>query len=264
MDPQQRYVAHRPFIDRTVEAICRRHHVSTADHDDVVSAVQWHLVKDDYHVWRVFEERAPIEVYLLAVIRQVFQDWRNTQWGRWRPSAEARRRGPVAVLLETLRSRDGLPLEQVIETMRTNHGVSETPVALRALAAELPARQLRTFVSTDTIDVTDEVDARSSAPSSAVAHEVAVEADRVSEALDRALAQLPTGDRLLLRLRFDDDLSIATLARSQSADYQITYRRLTRVLGDLRRSLEAAGVSEFDAAQVLARRGLALREDTTS
>lgn len=258
VDPAQLYLAHRPFIDRTVGAICQRHHVSATDRDDFVSAIQFHLIKDNYQVWRAFEGRAPIEVYLLAVLRQAFQEWRNTQWGRWRPSVAARRLGPVAVLLEILWVRDGLAIDEVIEMMRTNHGVTETPAALHALASQLPTRPTRTFVPTD------EIDTRTSAPSGEDTHIGAVEADRVSEALDQALSQLTASDRLLLRLRFDEGLPIATLARSQAADYQTTYRRLTRVLGDVRRALEASGVSAFDAGQVLARRGLALREDQTS
>jgi RNA polymerase sigma factor (sigma-70 family) len=263
VDPEQFYLAHRLFIDRTAGTICQRHHVSMADRDDFVSIVHMHMISDGYRALRLFEGRAPIEVYLLAVIRQVFQDWRNTQWGRWRPSAEARRRGPVAVLLETLRVRDEVPLDQAIEMMRTNHGVTETPAALHEMAAALPVRLQRAFVSTDAIGGADDIDTHVSVPSGDLAHETAAEADRVSEALDRALAQLPPGDRLLLRLRFDDALPITTLARSQGADYQITYRKLARVLSELRRFLEAAGVSEFDAAQVLASRGLALREDQT-
>jgi RNA polymerase sigma factor for flagellar operon FliA len=256
VDPEHLYLTHRPFIDRTIGAMCQRHHVSTADRDDFVSAAHFHLVKDDYHVWRVFEGRAPIEVYLVAVLRQTFQDWRNARWGRWRPSAAARRLGPVAVLLETLWVRDGLAIDQVIEMMRTNHGVTESPAALHAMASQLPVRPPRTFVPTE------EIDEHLKVPSGEDTHVGTVEADRVSHALDGALAHLTVEDRLLLRLRFDDDLPIATLARSRGTDYQTTYRRLTRVLGDVRRSIEASGVSAFDAAQVLARRGLAERDLT--
>jgi RNA polymerase sigma factor (sigma-70 family) len=257
VDPEQQYLAQRSFIDRTVAAICQRHHVSSADRDDVVSAAHFHMVRDDYRVFRVFEGRAPIEVYLLAVIRQVFQDWRNAAWGRWRPSVAARRLGPVAVLIETLSIRDGLPWSEVVEIVRTNHGVADTPAALEAIAAQLPERPRRTFVDEAAIDT------HRSAPSAEQGHMDAVEAARVSAAVDQALMTLPTQDRLLLRLRFDDDLAIGALAQYQGVDYQTAYRHLGRVLQGLRRLVEASGVSASDAADVLARRGLAMRDERT-
>ena len=40
------------------------------------------------------------------------QDWRNARWGKWRPSAEARRQGALATHLERLMRRDGLTFEE--------------------------------------------------------------------------------------------------------------------------------------------------------
>lgn len=257
MDPEQLYLEHRPFIEETLARICERYHVAHVDRDDLVSAAHFHLVRDDYRVLRAFEGRAPLTVYLLAVLRQLFQDWRNSRWGRWRPSVAARRLGPDAMLIEQLCQRDGHSLDEAVMLARTNHGVSSPESELRGLAAQLPARARRVYVSDDALaDVATSGDADELVG--------AEEADRVSQALDRALGALSPEDRVLVRLRFEQDVSIAALARAQATDYQFIYRRLSRVLTGLRAAVEASGVSAVDAADVLARRGLALREERAS
>lgn len=63
------------------------------------------------------------------------------------------------------------------------------------------------------------------------------------EALDRALAELPTSDRLLLRFRFQDDLSVPEITRLVDGGSPFaTYRRLDKILARVRAILEAAGV----------------------
>jgi RNA polymerase sigma factor (sigma-70 family) len=62
--------------------------------------------------------------------------------------------------------------------------------------------------------------------------------------LDAALAQLETEDRVILRLRFEDDVSVPEIARLLRLGSPFAlYRRLKRILATLRRALEAMGVS---------------------
>ena len=72
-----------------------------------------------------------------------------------------------------------------------------------------------------------------------------VRAIELSAALESAVARLDVADRLLLRLRFQDDLSIPRIARmigAQSAAH--VYRRLERVLASLRTTLRQVGVED--------------------
>jgi len=63
--------------------------------------------------------------------------------------------------------------------------------------------------------------------------------------LDAALAQLETEDRVILRLRFEDDVSVPEIARLLRLGSPFAlYRRLKRILETLRRALEAMGVSD--------------------
>lgn len=69
--------------------------------------------------------------------------------------------------------------------------------------------------------------------------------EELRRALDSAIDQLSTSDRLLLRFRFQDDLSVPQIARLLEAGSPfVTYRRLDRILAKLRQILEKAGVSE--------------------
>ena len=64
-------------------------------------------------------------------------------------------------------------------------------------------------------------------------------------ALESALTLLEPRDRLLLKLRFEDDLSVPELVRSLGFPTRFhLYRRLSHVLKDLRSALERSGVRE--------------------
>lgn len=66
-------------------------------------------------------------------------------------------------------------------------------------------------------------------------------------ALDSALAQLELEDRVILRLRFEDDVSVPEIARLLSLGSPFAlYRRLNRILKTMRKALVAAGI--YDAA----------------
>jgi RNA polymerase sigma factor (sigma-70 family) len=63
--------------------------------------------------------------------------------------------------------------------------------------------------------------------------------------LDAALAQLDTEDRVILRLRFEDDVSVPEIARLLNLGSPFSlYRRLNRILASVRRTLEAAGIND--------------------
>jgi len=71
----------------------------------------------------------------------------------------------------------------------------------------------------------------------------AVERAERRDALGRALAALAPQDRLLVRLRFEDDASVRDIARLMGFPSVFhVYRRLDRVLSTLRGALHAAGI----------------------
>jgi RNA polymerase sigma factor (sigma-70 family) len=70
-------------------------------------------------------------------------------------------------------------------------------------------------------------------------------AAQLHDVLQFAVAALAPDDRLLLRLRFEDDLSAAEISRLMSCRSPFdVYRRLRRVLGSLRTALLTRGVRD--------------------
>src|SRR5262249_50271643 len=172
----------------------------------------------------------------------------NRQWGKWRPSAEAKRIGPPAILLERLVSRDGWSIEQAAETMRVNHGIvlDET---LRALCVKLeqrrPARQL--------VEEEQALDVPSSAPgpdANVVRAEQGFLAKRVQTALERARQLLDPEERLILRMRFEDSVPVADIARALHLNQRRLYRTIERLLARIGQSLEAEGISRADVSRL--------------
>ena len=75
--------------------------------------------------------------------------------------------------------------------------------------------------------------------------DVALEQREWRSALEAALARLGTQDRVILRLRFEDGVSVPEIARLLRIGSPFAlYRRLNRILAELRRTLEAAGIRD--------------------
>ena len=61
-------------------------------------------------------------------------------------------------------------------------------------------------------------------------------------AAQSAMASMTAQDRVILRLRFACNASIASIARSLGVEQRPLYRRIEALLATLRRALEEAGV----------------------
>jgi RNA polymerase sigma factor (sigma-70 family) len=68
-----------------------------------------------------------------------------------------------------------------------------------------------------------------------------------AERLDAALSALPPADRLLLKFRFEDDLSASAIAKAMGLPTPFhVYRRLNALFLSLRRALRAGGLEGPD------------------
>jgi RNA polymerase sigma factor (sigma-70 family) len=244
------FLASLPVIDEISGYVCRRHRLSGAEADDFRSEVRIHFLERDCEVLRRFEQRSSLPTYITVVIQRLYLDYRNRQWGKWRPSAEARRVGPAGILLERLATRDGWTLEEALETLRVNHGI-ELDEPLRALSTRLSKRiPGRRFVPEDAA-----LDLESDGPTPEH-HVVRAEqnflATRIRAALDRARQALAADERVILKLRFDDALPVSHMASALGLDQKRLYRTIERILIKLRTSLAADGLSREEVAGVFA------------
>ena len=243
------FLAQLALIERVIAFVCSRHHLSAADADDFASHVKLKFVENQYDILKKFEGRSSLRTYLTVVIQRLFLDYRTSAWGKWRPSAEARRAGPVAILLERLIGRDGLEFDHACETLATNHRVTMDRGDLERLAARLPVRMRRRFESDDAL-ADRAVDDRA-ADDLAADGERQQLADRLSASLRKVIAGFAVQDRLILTMRFEDARTVAEIASTLRLDQKALYRRVERLLKDLREGLEAAGIERAQVLEIL-------------
>jgi RNA polymerase sigma factor (sigma-70 family) len=243
------FLSSLPVIDDVTSQVCRRHRLDGPAADDFRSEVRLHFVEGHYDVLRRFEGRSTLRTYVTVVIQRLFLDYRNRLWGKWRPSTEAKRLGPSAILLERLVSRDGWSFEQAAEILQVNHRVvvDETLYALYLKVSQrLPPRQLVPESEAN------EIESSSPGPDTNVLQaEEDFLAKRLQAALDRARQALAPERRLILKMRFEDAVPVADIARALHLNQKRLYRTIEQLLADLRKSLEADGVSHDEVKHLL-------------
>ena len=248
MQPSDLLRSHLPRIEAVCAYVCRRHKCGTDEAEEFSAHVKARLVADDYAILRKFQGKSRFETYLTTVITHLFLDWRNHLWGKWRPSAEAKRLGSVAVKLEEL-ARDGYTFEESCELLRTNHKVVLSRAELEALAARLPVRLPRKMEGEERLEA---LPAGEPAPDERILERERHEArGRVWEALGRAWAKLPDEDRLILKMHFQQGMQVVEIARMLPLDQKPLYRRVERLKAKLRKDLEGEGIGRELVAEVL-------------
>lgn len=231
--------AHYPLILKKLQHLSRRSGLPEHEAEEFRSWAVFKLVDGDYHMLARWEGRSSFPTFLTVVLVNLMRDYRIHVWGKWRPTAAARRNGPAAVLLEQLCDRDGLALDEAIERMRIEHGITLSRSELERMASTLTRRIERRRVGEEEllrIPVDGQVESR------------VEEAERVrlEEALrttmNRLLRSLSAEDRRLLKLYFWDGLSMAAISPILGRPQRELFTARDKCLKRLRRNLEEAGV----------------------
>ncbi len=246
------FLADLEWIRQAMGALCRRYGMGSADGEDFASWATMRIIADDYAVLRKFRGESSLRTYLVVVVAMLHREYRGRVWGRWRPSAAARRAGRVAVRLETLVHRDGYPLPQAIARLRTAGETSLDDRQLATLFASLPRRVPGLQHAEPLPDVLPLVADPATADDGVMAEERDAERKAIGDALQRAVESLPPEDRVVVRMRFWEGVSVADIARALDVPQKPLYRRLERALVALRRALERSGVTRRETAACLA------------
>lgn len=254
MNAEERYLEHLRTIERIAASVARRNHVRDSEAEEFVQQVRVWLLEDDYAIIRKFEGRASFSTYLTTVIARLFTRWRIEQWGKWRPSAEAKRLGEAAIMLERLLTRDGYTLSEAVRTMTTPGGCAYTSRDLEALYLRLPQRNPRPVVIAGD-DVPDVIAVPSNQGDGIEAEERAQAAEHAARVLDEVIGRLDAEDHLILEMRFWHARRVPDIARTLHLDQKKLYKRLDRLFDGLRRELERAGVSQDEVMWLLATGG---------
>ena len=245
-DFERLFLDNLAFIDRIVAVTCRRNRLTKEESEDFASVVRLKFIVDDYAVLRKFTGRCngTLRSYLITVVQYAYKDHRNHLWGKWRPSAEARRLGPLAVKLDTLLHRDGLTLEEACAL-----AAPEDREEMQRLATKLTPRTKRRM---EDVEQLDQLPSRDRSPEARL-----IESERAAVAIDleRVLAEamegLSSSDRLLIHLRLERHLSLASVAKAFGVDARQLYRQWELLVRQLRTRLEKSGYGASQVAWVL-------------
>jgi RNA polymerase sigma factor (sigma-70 family) len=249
------FLAHLDQVERAARFVARRAGLSHEDADDLCAALKLHLIENDYAILRRFGGRCSFATYAASVAYRLCSDEWSHVHGRWRASAEAKRLGEAAVLLEVLLLRDGSSFEEAVALAQRVHPTL-TASAAAEIAARLPERppRLKLVPLANVDDRDDRVLAVESADSRVADAELAVASDAASRVVRETLRAVSAEDRVVLRLRFDDGMRVSDIARMLACDQKQLYRRIDAMVRRLRDALVAAGI---DAAAAEALIGVA-------
>lgn len=252
LPPDQLFLAHLAHIERAASYCARKAGFSKEEVEDFVSHVKLRLIEDDYTIIRKFQGKSELKTYLTVVIQRLFLDYLDHEKGKWRPSAEAKRLGDLAVRLEKLLHRDRCSLDMAYEILRTNDRLTITRQELADLAAKLPRRRPRPQKEGEETlgnQASPELDPEEEA----LARERAARRQEVLRILKEVLAGYPDEDVLLIKMSTTHKVS--DIARILRLEQKPLYRRLEKILKGLREDLEARGVRPEEIREILGRGG---------
>jgi RNA polymerase sigma factor (sigma-70 family) len=244
MSREQLFLSQLAVIERVIAWVCARRGLRGADAEDFGSFVKHRLIEEDYEVLAKFEGRSSLKTYLAAVINRLYLDFQVQRFGKWRPSAQARHLGPVALRLERLMFRDGLSFDEACSALKNDPAVTETRDALYAISQTLPGRVAR--------GPREEAKAPLTGAAAVERAERQALADRTFSVIGLTLRQLPAQDRIFLRLHLESGFTVAEASRSLGLEQKTLYRTKESVLKRLRADLEARGIGSEAAHELLA------------
>ena len=159
------------------------------------------------------------------------------------------RLGQEAVLLERYCYRDGLPLHEGIEILRTNHGSTTPEDVLHNLFAQIPCKNPRPVT---TGEVSFEL------PDSACLADEQLHIARRDELKERLEAiilemekDLSTDERLMLKLHFQKMYPVSRIAMAlDSTSYKVK-RDIERIILGFRKGLLKNGINYRQAEELM-------------
>lgn len=250
MTPDVLFMQNLPLIERIIAFVARRQKMHPDERDDFAQNVRLKLIENDYAILARFEGRSSLATFLTVVIQRMCLDQRIQQWGKWRPSAEARRLGRTAIDLEMLTHRDGMSFDEAVATLRQRDD-SISRADLEGLRQKLPERARRPRTDSDNDEVFDTLAAADSADSLTSERDRSARAKRISKAISAVLTGADPEDVVLMRMRFVDGLKVSTIASTLGLEQKRLYKRIDRMLLTLRTALTSEGFGSGEVGDIL-------------
>ena len=225
----------------------------TADPDaaaDCYLNICEHLARNGFRRLLKFkrEGSASFVTWLRVVARNLCFDWHRKQTGRRRIFKSLQSLSPLDLEVYEYRFECGLSTEETLQRLcpvSPGLGPDQLAEAERRIEHSLNSRQRwilstrqRPTLSIDAAPLTGE-GSLALVASTAVDQESLLVGQQQSAQLQRCLARLPAEERLLLQLRFDQELSFDEIARLNGlGDAQRAHRRIGAILKKLRAAMK--------------------------
>lgn len=247
---EQIFLENLRLIEQVTAHVCRRYNCSPDEAEEFDAVVKIKLIEDDYARLRKWEGRSTLSTFLNVVVRRLFQDYLIARRGKWRPSEESKRLGPIAQKLEALLYRPPtVTFDQACEILITNLKLQTNRAALEEMVQQLPPKTVRRF---EGVGELEDVASAEPAPDERLRNkEGCFLVPRIQAALAKALAELPSGDRLLIKMHYLDGLSVAVISRRTCQEQKPLYGQLKRALQQVRQSLEREGIRWAEVEEAL-------------
>ena len=246
-DPHAWLETNAAAIPPLVGRVARRQRLRKQDADELLSMTWAHLMKDDYRVLRSYRGTSAIGTYLTVVVARLLLDMRTKQWGKWRPSAAARRQGPDAVRFERLVQRERVAPEQARTMLGQDPGQDPAGGPIVVAAEARPARR---WVGLEFL--TSEASPEPGPLDRLLDQHRAVAVRRLGQQLAGAVRRLPDADQELIRLRHGRGLRIVEIASRLGIEPRKLYPRLAAIHQRLHHRLTRNGVSRSEVIEVIA------------
>jgi RNA polymerase sigma factor (sigma-70 family) len=211
-----------------------------------------HLSRNDFRRLLRFrpDGTAAFSTWLRVVVHNLCLDWQRKEFGRPRLFRSIARLSQLDGDVYRCRCEQGLSLDDTFFSLRPNFPgltMEQVAEAEEHVQESLNSRQLwlmrtrkstmRTQSQNSSVDV---IDSPLNEPADPRPNQESVLADREQEKrLQCAVERLPKTDRLLVRMRFEQGLSLQEIADLTGlGDPQRVHRRIAAVLENLRREID--------------------------
>lgn len=210
------------------------------------------LSDNDFHRLRKFDPagRASFSTWLCAVTRNLCLDWHRKEHGRLRVFGSVLRRNEADQLLFELVFRRGFSIEEARQELSCR-GIDLSFAALEERIGDLrrcmSSRQLWLLSSGKILETSIDLDEQGTHVAEPVHPapdpETLLALRETHEQVSAALGSLPDSDRLLVRLRYQEGLTLQQVAKLVGLkDAQTADRRLRDIIDQLRQSLGVGGL----------------------
>ncbi|MBI5638862.1 MAG: sigma-70 family RNA polymerase sigma factor [Nitrospirae bacterium] len=251
MEPAVFFEENLKHIEAAIRALCGRHGIMRSECEELSSYIICRLIENDYQIIRSFRNKSSFKTYLHTVIARIFIDHVRKNAGRWRPSEQAKKIGTVAVKLEELLGKDHYTIDEAFHILTTNHHFSITRDELHAMARSLPSRTSQRLTDAGEAPL-EHMSTTQDSPDQMLIERAAAELrEKLEMLLEEIRRSMSAEDRLMLKLRFEDDLPVSGIARMLGIDRNRVERRLKAIINIFKEGILSKGMSMNDARDLL-------------